>query len=71
MWRRKLVGEDVKNCVSCYRELVCLRPSEYARLARQESVNLNGYNLLENESGKKQNLQVILIVNKNIVKTRL
>ena len=60
MWRRKLVGEDVKNCVSCYRELVCLRPYEYARLARQESVNLNGYNLLENKSGKKQNLQVIL-----------
>ena len=47
MWRRKLGGEDVKNCVSCYRELVCLRPYEYAGLARQESVNLNGYNLLE------------------------
>lgn len=60
MWRRKLGGKDVKNCVSCYRKLVCLRPYEYARLARQESVNLNGYNLLENESGKKQNLQVIL-----------
>ena len=60
MWRRKLEGEDVKNCVSCYREFVCLRPYEYARLARQESVNLNGYNLLENESSKKQNLQVIL-----------
>ena len=60
MCRRKLGGEDVKYCVSCYRKLVCLRPYEYARLARQESVNLNGYNLLENESGKKQNLQVIL-----------
>ena len=60
MWRRKLGGKDVKNCVSCYRKLACLRPYEYARLARQESVNLNGYNLLENESGKKQNLQVIL-----------
>ena len=35
MWRRKLVGDDVKNCVSCYRELVCLRRYEYARLARK------------------------------------
>ena len=44
---KKTGRRGLKNCVSCYRELVCLRPYEYAGLARQESVNLNGYNLLE------------------------
>ena len=35
------------------KELVCRRPDYYARFARQEPVNQNWYNLLENESGRR------------------
>ena len=35
------------------KELVCRRPHYYARFARQEPVNQNWYNLLENESGRR------------------
>ena len=37
------------------KELVCRRPhyNYYARFARQEPVNQNWYNLLDNESGRR------------------
>ena len=35
------------------KELVCRRPHYYARFARQEPVNQNWYNLLDNESGRR------------------
>ena len=35
------------------KELVCRRPHYYTRFARQEPVNQNWYNLLDNESGKR------------------
>ena len=35
------------------KQLVCCRPHYYARFARQEPVNQNWYNLLDNESGRR------------------
>ena len=41
------------------KELVCRRSQYYARFARQEPVNQNWYNLLDNE--KRQEVELALI----------
>ena len=53
-WANKR-GGTVKICFVFFfkKELVCRRPDYYARFARQEPVNQNWYNLLENESGRR------------------